>query len=75
MLHDWLAEGGVAHVADYNSKDDKLVVIYDPSVHPDPQLSVEVAADGSNTLLLDGHALVVIRGDAVDVKDVDLRAA
>lgn len=73
LLHDWLAEGGVAHVADYTAGDDRLVVVYDPAAHPDPQLTLTSNADGSTTLMLDGHALVVIRGDAVNLQDVELR--
>ena len=76
ILHDWLAEGGVAHVSDYSAAEDRLVVVYDPAVHPDPQLSLSVSDDGSaSTLFLDGHALVVIRGDAVNLNDVILKAA
>lgn len=73
ILHDWLAEGGVAHVSDYAAADDKLVVVYDPAVHPDPQLTLASNPDGSTTLMLDGHALVVIQGDTVNVQDVELR--
>lgn len=75
VLHDWLAEGGVAHVSDYVAAQDKLVVVYDPAVHPDPVLTVEAADDGgSSTLLLDGHPLVVVRGDAINLDDVELKA-
>lgn len=76
VLHDWLAEGGVAHVADYDASLDKLIVVYDPAVHPDPVLTVEMNAEGTETtLFLDGTPMATIRGDAVDLSDVDLRAA
>jgi Ca2+-binding RTX toxin-like protein len=76
VIHDWLREGGVAHVTDYDSAFDKLVVIYDPAVHPDPILSLEVTPDGAeSTLLLDGTPLATVRGDIVDLADIELRAA
>jgi Ca2+-binding RTX toxin-like protein len=76
VVHDWLKEGGVAHVTDYDAALDKLVVIYDPSVHPDPILSLEVTPDGSeSTLLLDGLPVATVRGDIVDLAEIDLRAA
>jgi Ca2+-binding RTX toxin-like protein len=74
VLHDWLAQGGVAEVSDYTAAQDKLVVVYDPAVHPDPELSVQPGDDGrSSTLLLDGHPLVVVRGDAINLSDVELK--
>jgi len=76
VIHDWLKEGGVANVTDYDAALDKLVVVYDPEVHPDPILSLEVTPDGSQcTLLLDGVPLATVRGDIVDLADIDLRAA
>lgn len=76
VVHNWQAEGSVAHVSDYDAVLDKLVVVYDPAVHPDPILSVEVTPDGSeSTLLLDGAPVATVRGDIVDLADIDLRAA
>jgi Ca2+-binding RTX toxin-like protein len=76
VIHDWLTEGGVAHVSDYDANLDKLVVVYDPAVHPDPILSVEVTPDGSeSTILVDGAPVATVRGDIVDPADIDLRAA
>jgi Ca2+-binding RTX toxin-like protein len=76
IVHDWLRQGGVAHVTDYDATLDRLVVVYDPAVHPDPILSLEVTPDGSeSTLLLDGLPMATIRGDIVDLAEIDLRAA
>jgi len=76
VIHDWLKEGGVAHVTDYDAAQDKLVVIYDPAIHPDPILSLEVDPDGSkSTLLLDGAPLATVRGDIVNLADIDFRSA
>jgi Ca2+-binding RTX toxin-like protein len=76
VVHDWLREGGVAHVTDYDSLLDKLVVVYDPVTHPDPILSLEVTPDGGeSTLFLDGLPVATVRGDIVDLADIDLRAA
>jgi Ca2+-binding RTX toxin-like protein len=76
VLHDWQNESGVAHVADFDATLDKLVIIYDPAVHPDPILSLELNPDGSeSTLLLDGSPVATVRGDLVDLADIDLRAA
>lgn len=47
--------------------------MYDPSTHPDPQISVEPAADGTHsTILMDGTPVAVVRGSAVDPADVQL---
>jgi Ca2+-binding RTX toxin-like protein len=68
--------GGVAHVADYDAAMDTLVVVYDPAIHPDPILSLEVSPDGNESmLLLDGAPVATVRGDIVDLADIDLRAA
>lgn len=76
VLHDWLAEGGVAQVSDYDPALDQLVVVYDPAAIPDPVLSVETSADGTeSTLLLNGAALAVVKGGPVSLSDVVLRAA
>jgi Ca2+-binding RTX toxin-like protein len=76
IIHDWLRQGGVAHVTDYDATLDRLVVVYDPAVHPDPILTLEVTPDGSeSTLLLDGLPMATIRGDIVDLAEIDLRAA
>jgi hypothetical protein len=66
----------VAHVDDYSAADDKLIVVYDPAVHPDAALSLEVNPEnGDSTLLLDGSPVAILRGDPVDLADIDLRAA
>lgn len=66
--------GGVlAEIGDYDATQDQLVVMYDPSTHPDPQISVEPAADGTHsTILMDGTPVAVVRGSAVDPADVQL---
>ena len=71
-----MIEGGVAHVADYSAEQDKLIIVYDPAVHPDPVLDLEVNSEsGESTLFLDGAAIATVRGDPVDLSDIDLRAA
>lgn len=76
ILHDWLIEGGVAHISDYDAGTDQLIVVYDRAAHPDPLLSIEVSADGSqSTLLLDGSAVATIAGDPLSLADVTLKTA
>jgi hypothetical protein len=55
---------------------DRRIVDDDQLVQPDPILSLEVTPDGSeSTLLLDGAPVALVRGDIVDLADIDLRAA
>lgn len=76
VLHDWLIDGGVAHISDYDASSDKLIIVYDPAAHPDPVLSLEMNADGTeSTLKLDGAAVATVRGDAISLEDVTLTPA
>jgi len=56
-------QGSGGTIADFNPEDDRLVVVYDPELHPDPQISV--SDDGADALvLLDGQELARISGAA-----------
>ncbi len=76
VLHDWLTEGGVAHISDYDVSRDQLIVMYDPVAHPDPALTLEVTEDGrETTVLLNGSPVATVQGSAVLLKDIVLTAA
>lgn len=76
ILQDWLTEGGVAHISDYDADRDQLIVMYDPAAHPDPALTLETTEDGSqSTILLDGAPVATIQGSAVRLDDIRLSAA
>ncbi|OYU16895.1 MAG: type I secretion protein, partial [Rhodobacteraceae bacterium PARR1] len=54
---------GGGTIADYDPAEDRLVVVYDPTLHPDPQ--VTVSDDGADALVyLDGQELARISGAA-----------
>ena len=76
ILHDWLNEGGVAHISDYDADRDQLIVMYDPAAHPDPALTLETTEDGQqSTILLNGNPVATIQGSAVRLDDIRLTAA
>ena len=76
VLHDWLNEASVTQIADYDPAADRLVVIYDQTVHPDPVLTVEPSDGGSgHTIFLDGAKVAVVSGAPVSAADVRLVAA
>lgn len=64
-------------ITDFNPAEDALMVLYDPHLHPDPQLSVESNTDqGMSTLLLDGVPLAnLTNGAHLDLAAITLRAA
>ena len=56
-------QGNGGTIADYVPAEDRLVVVYDPALHPDPQVSV--SDDGADALVyLDGQELARISGAA-----------
>lgn len=72
-----IAEGDPPmQITDFDPAADSLVVLYDPSTHPDPQLSVESDESGVTRLLLDGVALASLtNGVNLDLGSITLRAA
>jgi len=76
VLQEWMLEGDVAQIADYDAALDKIIVVYDPAAHPEPVLTLEPAADGSGTTVkLDGVPVALVRGGSLSVADVGLSAA
>lgn len=65
----------LTQITDFDPVADQLVVLYDATVHPDPQLSIRSVA-GSSLLLLDGVPLAAMtNGAEIDLSQVQLRAA
>lgn len=65
--------GEFATVTDFDSTCDGLIVTYDPTVHPDPVITVEPNDEGTeHFVLLDGSKLAVVYGDAVDPLSIRL---
>ncbi len=76
VISDWLDQPEVAHIADYDPADDQLVIVYDPSVHSDPVLTMgpDDGGDGQ-AVYLDGAKVAIISGAPVDLADIRLVAA
>lgn len=75
QLHNYGPDDAATQITDFNAADDRLIVLYDPAVHPDPQLSSQSTAAGT-TLLLDGVAVANLQGAAsLDLSHIELRAA
>ena len=56
-------QGARSTIADFNPAEDQLFVVYDPALHPDPQLSV--TDDGGDALIhLDGAEVARVTGGA-----------
>ena len=63
-------------ITDFDPAADSLVVLYDPAMHPDPQLTVQTEDNGATTLLLDGIALASLtNGAGLELGAITLRAA
>jgi hypothetical protein len=64
-IGDWIGEGEFAHITDYNSSEDEIVVVYDALAHPDPQIEL-ITEEGfpDAVVWLDGIPLAVITGGA-----------
>lgn len=60
-MGDWLAPGQPARIMDFEPGADRLELMYDPELHPDPQLALEPQGEDM-ALLLDGQALALISG-------------
>ena len=76
ILQEWMRDGDVAQIADYDSALDKIIVVYDPVAHPAPVLSLTPDSDGSGTtLMLNGVPVALVRGGPLSVADVGLSAA
>lgn len=60
-LTDISADAAPAHITDFMTGEDNLVILFDPAMHPDPVLTISFA-EGSDaaTVLLDGVALAVV---------------
>jgi Ca2+-binding RTX toxin-like protein len=74
-ISNWIGEGEFAHIADYNPQEDDIVILYDITAHPDPQIEV-ITEDGSDdaTVWLDGIPLAVIaNGAGLTVDQLTLR--
>ena len=74
-LHDIGPDGPLAQITDFNAAEDHLIVLYDPALHPDPQLSTQTTAAGT-TLIVDGISVAYLQDTAeLDLSRVELRAA
>ncbi len=77
MLHDYNSGMSPAVITDFTAGEDSLLLIYDPAVHPSPDVAfVEDPETGDATLVLDGVALATITGGAgMDLSLIEIRAA
>jgi Ca2+-binding RTX toxin-like protein len=72
-LQAWPGQSAVSEVSDYDPAQDQLVVVYDPTIHTDPVLSVAPTADGSGQVVyLDGSKVAIVRGAMVNVDEIRL---
>ena len=71
---DWITDGNVANISDYNAAEDQIHVIYDPAVHPDPHLTLRHEDNATDaTIMLDGHPLALVQGGAsLDLSSIRL---
>ena len=64
-LSDLTPGDAIANIADYNADEDALVVVFDPVLHPDPQLSLVTPENTDDVMvLLDGVPLAMVAGGA-----------
>lgn len=73
-LHDIHADDPPMQITDFNPAEDSLLVLYDASLHPDPQLSLQSGSNGT-TLLLDGVPLANLTTSGINLASITLQAA
>lgn len=76
VLQEWLTEGQVVRIEDYDPGEDQLVIVYDASVHTEPVLTVEPDETGtSQSIYIDGSKVAVVTGAPVNADGIRLVAA
>lgn len=76
-LPDLATDGEIANIADFNAGEDSLIVVFDPTMHPDPQISFETQENAIDVVVvLDGVPLAMVQGGAgMTIDDVLLTPA
>ncbi|MFC3613102.1 calcium-binding protein [Lutimaribacter marinistellae] len=74
LLGDWLAQDGPADIMDFESGEDTLLVLWDLTQSPDPEVTIEEDADRPSLfhLHVGGEEVATLRGDAVSAADIML---
>jgi Ca2+-binding RTX toxin-like protein len=67
----------IANIADFDAQHDSLIVVFDPTMHPDPQLTLESPDNSKDVMIvLDGVPLAMVQGGAgMTLADVMLTPA
>ncbi len=64
-LSDLAPGDAIANIADFNASEDTLMVVFDPALHPDPQLTLEMSENAKDVVvILDGVPLAMVQGGA-----------
>jgi Ca2+-binding RTX toxin-like protein len=75
-LLDWVAEGGVSTISDYDPQEDAIVLVYDATQTLSPDVSLETDDGGDVTILVDGDPVAVVAGGAgLTLADIRMAAA
>ncbi len=75
-LQDFAPGQPVVQITDFDPAEDQLVVMYDASLHPAPELTLGPGGGGATILMLDGVPLASLtNGAALDLAAVQLQAA
>lgn len=75
QLVDYDAETGPAQITDFTPGEDSIVLLYDPALHPDPQVTTMPAGNGGHTaIMLDGIRVAIVHGP-MQADAVQLQAA
>lgn len=73
ILQEWMSESSVANIMDYDPAQDQLVVVYDPTIHTDPVLTIQPNPGGTGqSILLDGAKVAVVNGAPLGLSDIRL---
>ena len=73
ILQEWMSESSVANIMDYDPSQDQLVVVYDPTIHTDPVLTIQANPGGTGqSILLDGAKVAVVNGAPLGLSDIRL---
>lgn len=76
VLQEWLNESAVTQISDYDPGHDRLVIVYDASVHTYPELTVEPNLGGSgHSIFIDGSKVAVVIGAPITAANIQLSPA
>lgn len=75
-LVDWVGQGGLATISDFDPEEDAIVVVYDAAQTLTPEVTLEPTDAGDMTILVDGDPVAFVAGGSgLTLSDIRMMAA